>query len=148
MWMRSTPGPMRLGPGVRAPDLAEHLPFADDGRIEAAGDREQVLDGRLRVAHVRVPGEVVQRHAGVFGEHLPDHRQATMECVDDRVDLDAVAGRQDHRLGDQRRLQKTVGDLFPVGVLGAQLLEHRHRCGAVRYPKEQNAHGRITTYPR
>jgi hypothetical protein len=81
----------------------------------------------------------------MLGEHLPDHRQATVERLDDRVDLDAVAGRQHHRLGHQRRLQHLVDDLELIGLVGAQLLQHRHRRAAVRHPEKQHAHGSITT---
>ena len=138
-------GVVGLGGGVGAAHLAEHLLFADHRRVQAAGDREQVLDGGLGVADVGVLGEVAQRHAGVFGEHLTDHRQAAVEGLDHRVDLDAVAGGQHHGLGHQRGLQHLVDDLGLIGLVGAQLLEHGHRRAAVRNPEKQNAHGLITT---
>ena len=67
---RAADGVVGLGGGVRATDLAEHLLLADHRGVQPAGHREQVLDGRLGVAHVGVLGQVVQRHAGVLGEHL------------------------------------------------------------------------------
>ena len=141
----ATDGVVGLGGGVGAADLAEHLLLADHRGVQAAGHREQVLDGRLGVAHVGVFGEVAQRHAGVFGEHLTDDRQAAVEGLDDRVDLDAVAGGQHHGLGDQRGLQHLVDDLGLIGLVGAQLLQHGHRRAAVRNPEKQHAHGFITT---
>ena len=138
-------GVVGLGGGVGAADLAEHLLLADDRRVQATGDREQMLDGRLGVPHVRVLRQVVQRHAGMLGEHLADHRKATVERLDDGVDLDPVAGRQHHRLGDQGRLQHLVDDLGLIGLVGAQLLKHRNRRAAMRNPEKQHAHGLITT---
>ena len=124
-------GVVGLGGGIRAADLPEHLLLADHRGIQTAGDREQVLDGRLGIAHVRVLGQVVQGHPGMLGEHLPDHRQPAVERLDDGVDLDAVAGRQHHRLGHQRRLQHPLDDLGLIGLVGAQLLQNRHRRAAV-----------------
>ena len=67
-------GAVRLGGGVGAAHLAKHLLLADHRRIQAAGNGEQVLDGRLAVAHVGVFGQVAHRHAGVLRQHLPDRR--------------------------------------------------------------------------
>ena len=138
-------GVVGLGGGVRAADLAEHLLLADDRGVKAAGHREQMLDGRFRVPHVGVLRQVVERHSGVFGQHLADHREAAVEGLDDGVDLDAVAGGQHHRLGHQGGLQHLVDDLGLIGLVGAQLLQHRHRRAAVRNPEKQHAHGFITT---
>ncbi len=94
-------GVVGLGGGVRAANLAEHLLLADDRGVQTAGDREEMLDGRFGVPHIGVLRQVVERHSGMFGQHLADHRQAAVERLDDGVDLDAVAGGQHHRLGDQ-----------------------------------------------
>ena len=136
---------VRFGRGVGAAHLPEHLLFADHGRIQAAGDGEQVLDGRLGVPDVGVLGEVAEAHSGMFGEHLSDHRKAAVEGLDHRVDLDAVARGQHHGLGHQRGLQHLVDDLGLIGLVGAQLLQHRHGRAAVRNAEKQNAHGLITT---
>ena len=137
-------GLVGLGRGVGAADLAEHLLLADDRAVQAGGHREQMLDGGLAVADVRVLGQVAHRHAGVLGEHLADHRQTAVEGVDHRVDLDPVAGGQHHRLGHQRRLQHLIDDLGLIGFVGGQLLENRDRRAAMRHPEQQDAHGTIT----
>ncbi len=134
-------GAIRLGGGVGATDLAEHLLLADHCRIQAAGHGEQMLDGGLAVADVGVFGEVGHRHAGLLGEHLADGRQAAVEGVDDRVHLDAVAGREHHGLGHQRRLHDPVDDLDLLGFVGAELLQNGDRRAAVRHTEEQDAHG-------
>ncbi len=94
-------GTVGLGGGVGAADLTEHLLLADHRRIQPAGHREQMLDGGLAVADVGVLGQVTHRHAGEFGQRLPDHRKPAVEGVHHGVHLDAVAGREQHGLGDQ-----------------------------------------------
>ena len=134
-------GAVGLGGGVGATDLAEHLLLADDGRIQAAGHREEMLDGGLAVADVGVFGEVGDRHAGLVGEHLADGRQAAVEGVDDGVDLDAVAGGEHHGLGHQRRLHDPVDELDLLRFVGAELLQNGDGRAAVRDTEEQDAHG-------
>jgi hypothetical protein len=68
----------------------------------------------------------------MIGEHLTDDRQAAVERLDYRVDLDPVAGRQDHRLGDQGGSEEFLDDLGLIGLVGAQTFEHCHRRAAVR----------------
>ena len=130
--------------GVGAAHLTQHLLLADHRRIQTAGNREQVLDGGLAVADVGVFGEVAHRHPGVFGQHLPDHRQAAVERVHHGVDLDPVTRRQHHGLGHQRRLQHSVDDLDLIGFVEAELFQDGDRRTAVRNPEEQDAHGSIT----
>ena len=91
--------------GVRAQvgvaDLAEDLLLADDERVESGGHGEEMLDGGLGVAHVGVPGHLVDGHARVVAEYLADRLESRVEGIDDGVDLDAVARRDDHGLGDR-----------------------------------------------
>ncbi len=137
-------GAVGLGGGIGAADLAEHLLLADHRTVQAAGDREEVLDGGLAVTDIGVFGEVAHRQSGVLGEHLTDGRQAAVEGVDHRVDLDPVAGREHHGLGHQRRLQHLVDDLDLVRLIGGQLLENGDRSASMRHPEQQDAHGTIT----
>ena len=60
----------------RHADLAEDLALADDHRVQAAGDREQVGDGAVLVVHVEVRRQVVEGDAGVAGEQLGGLRPA------------------------------------------------------------------------
>ncbi|CAG7386518.1 hypothetical protein PICSAR78_03148 [Mycobacterium avium subsp. paratuberculosis] len=137
-------GAVGFGGGVRAADLAEHLLLADHRRVQAAGHREQVLDGGLAVPDVGVFGEVGHRHPGVVRQHLPDHGQPAVERVHHRVDLDPVACRQHHRLGHQRGLQHPVDDLAVIGFVDTELFQDGDRRTTVRNPEEQDAHGSIT----
>ena len=137
-------GPVRLGGGVGPAHLAEHLLLADHGAVQAAGHGEDVFDGGLAVADVGVLGQLAHRETGVIGEHLTDCGESAVEGVDDGVDLDPVAGGQDHRLGHQRGLQHLLDDLDLVGIAGGELFENRDRSAAVRHPEQQDAHGTIT----
>lgn len=94
-------GAVGLGRRVRATHLSQHLLLADDRGIQTAGHREQMLDGRLRVADIGVFGQVIEGHTGALSEHLPDHRQTAVEGLDHRIHLDAVAGGKHHGLGNQ-----------------------------------------------
>ena len=137
-------GPVALGGGVGAPHLAEDLLLAHHRAVQAAGHREEVFDGGLAVAHVGVLSEIPHRHPGVVGENLTDRRQSAVEGVDHGVDLDAVARRQHHRLGHQRRLQHFLDQFRLIGVVGGELLENRDRRAAVRHPEQQDAHDTTT----
>ena len=128
--------------GVGGAQLAEDLRLADHHRVEPGGDGEQVLHGRTRVVHVEVLGELGQRQRGVPAQHGGDVGEAAVEGVDDRVDLDAVAGRQHHHLGDvaaAQHLVEQLGDLVdPDGGAFQQL----HGGAAVRQPYHENIHAR------
>ena len=49
------------GDGVRVLDLAENLRLADDQRVEAGGDAEQMARGVEAAAHVEVRRELRRR---------------------------------------------------------------------------------------
>ncbi|SHR19177.1 Uncharacterised protein [Mycobacteroides abscessus subsp. abscessus] len=94
-------GLMRFGGGVGVAHLTQHLLLADDHRVQAAGHREQVLDGGLAVTDVGVFGELVHPHSGMPGDGLADDGEAAVEGLNHGIYLDPVAGRQHHHLGDQ-----------------------------------------------
>ncbi len=101
-----------LRQGQRGADLTDDLALADDHRVQPARDAEQVLDRAVLVVHVQVRGQLLQPEAGVPGEQLGDVRQAAVELLDDRVDLDPVAGRQDDDLGHvlgRHRVRQELG---------------------------------------
>ena len=90
--------------GIGAADLTQHLLLADHRGVQTRCHREQMLDSGLGIADVGVLGQIAHRHTGVLSEHLTDHRKTAVECIDYRIDLDAVAGGQHHRFGHQRRI--------------------------------------------
>ena len=89
-------------------------------------------------------GELTHRHAGVFSQHLPDRRQASVKGVDDGVHLNTITGRQQHDLGHQRRLQQPLDELDLIRFIREELLKDSDRCAAMRNPEQQDAHGTIT----
>ena len=71
----------------RLPDLADDLVFAQDHRLEAGGDADQVGHG----ARVRVGDH---RDAVVGEELILDDLRVVVGVYED---LEAVTGREDHR---------------------------------------------------
>ena len=129
----------------RLAGLAEDLALAEDHRVEAGGDVEQVRDGAVVVVHVEVAEHVLGRLAGALAEHPRDRLDAAVEAVDVGVDLGAVAGREHRRLGDVLE----VGDLAHqlLGALGVERhpLEHGDGRGLVGDAHDQDAHPASST---
>ena len=65
-------------------------------------------------AHVGVFGELVDTHARVLAEYLAHGFEGRVEGVDDSVDFDAVAGGDEHRLGDGPVCEELVDEFGPV----------------------------------
>ncbi len=82
----------------RVADLAEDLALADDHRVETGRDREQVRDRGFVVVRVEVVGELVGIGARVRGEEVAYVADRGVEVRAARVDLGAVARRQQHDL--------------------------------------------------
>ncbi len=141
---RAARGLLRVGGRVGGTDLTEDLLLADDHRIETTGDREEVLGGCLAVPDVRVLVQFGQIESGMRGQQVTDLGERAVEGVDDGIDLDAVARRDDHRLGDVRRGEHPVGQLRTVGVGHRDPLEDGDGSTAVRDPDEKHTHGLIT----
>src|SRR5690606_39024130 len=95
-------GAARRGPGLL--HLAEDLRFAQHQRVEAGGDPEQVAD-RLGVLVPVEIGAQVAAQAGVVGRvgGQPGSQRAAV-VLGGRVQLGAVAGRQQHHLMYPRQL--------------------------------------------
>ena len=81
-------------------DLTEDLVFSEDGRVEAGRHCEEMAGCVGVVEASEVVGELLGGHVGGLGEEVPDVVVGAVELLGEGVDLDAVAGRQDHRLGD------------------------------------------------
>ena len=91
---------LMLGRLPRLAHLAEDLALADDHRVEAGGDAEEVRDRGVVVVRVDEVGELVgidARHVGEEVAHVL-HRRVEQRGVG--VDLGAVARGEQHDLGE------------------------------------------------
>ena len=81
-------------------DLTDHLGFPDDHRVQAARDREEVLDRTLAGVDVKGldDGVRVRERGGVQGGD--DRFDAGMERRRLQIGLESVAGRHDDNPGD------------------------------------------------
>ena len=75
-------------------DLAEDLALADDHRVEAGCNGEEVRHRRVVVVRVEVLGQLVERSARVRREELGDVTDRGMEARAAGVDLRSVARRE------------------------------------------------------
>ena len=130
----------RVRRGVSRPELAEDLRLADHHRVQPGRDGEQVLHSRTRVVDVEMPGEFGQRQPGVPAKHGGDVRETAVEGVDDRVDLNAVAGRQHHHLGDVAAVQHLGEQLRNVVGRDGHPLQQLDRSAAVRQAHHEHVH--------
>ena len=117
-------GPARLGEGEGVLDLPEDLRLAQDHRVETGGDPEGVLH-RLHPA-MRVeqrleggePDAPLRAHLAKRGApRLARH-------VGDAVDLDAVAGGEDHDLRARPAADEIAHDLAQLVLVEGELLAH------------------------
>ena len=122
------------------PGLAEDLALAEDHRVEAGRDLEEVRDRALVVVDVEVRQ---QRLGGLLGprdEEAGEVLDAAVEAVDLGVDLEPVARDDRGGLGDVLA-GDDVGDQLGGRVeVEREALEQLHRRGLVGDPHDQDAH--------
>ena len=124
----------------RRADLAEDLALADHRGVEPGGHGEQVRHGRVVVVDVEVVGELLGRQERQVGEEVAHVLVAAVEPLGHRVDLGAVARRQDHRLGQVLPRAEVVQGLGQPGVVDRHPLEQVERRGAVVQSDDDDRH--------
>ena len=131
-----------LLPGVLEgpPDLPDHLALAQHGGLEPGGDREEVGGDVVVEADGGPRRQLVGGHAGVLGEHLVDLGHRIVEAVDDRVDLGAQAGREDHGLLQVAAVAQRRQHLVQVSVADRHRLEKREGGLLVLEPYDDDGH--------
>ncbi len=121
--VRQRPGRAQVvGASVGALHLPENLRLADDERVEARGDAEQVTGGVGPLVDVEMPGHLVVVDAVILAEETAN-RVGGRVAIGGGIDLGAIAGREDDRL---------LSD-----APGAQRRERRVRARAARSPRSR-----------
>ena len=131
-----------LFPGVlEGPaDLTDHLALAQHGRLEPRGDREEVGGDVVVEADGGPRRQLVGRDAGVLGEDLVDLGHRIVEAVDDRIDLGAQAGREDHGLLQVAAVAQRRQHLVQISVADRHRLEEREGGLLVLEPYDDDGH--------
>jgi len=138
--VRHRTGALHVARGrIRRLDLAEDLRLADDQRVEAGGDAEQMARGIGSVMAVEMIGERRRLDAVVLAEEAIDGVDRRLRIADG-VDLGAVARRQHDRfVADAARGQRRERRVDPLAreVDGFAELDGR---GAVTDADGEQAH--------
>ncbi len=116
---------------VRLLGLAEDLRLAHDQRIEAGGDAEQVAHGGRVPVLVEVLCQIAHGDARAPRQHFGQPGGRAVGVVDGDVQLDAVAGRDHHRLA-HRRQRGQLGERRAATASGSTASRSRTATGAVR----------------
>ena len=106
------------------------------------GDAEQVFRGVVVPVGVEGLRELVDVDASGFGEQALQREEPGMEARDVAVDLDAVAGRQDHGLVDALEVLEATVRLRQVVVGEREPLQQLDRRATERDPEGEDGHGR------
>ena len=96
-------GPLDQRQLVGALHLPLDLRLADDHRVEACGDPEEVADRLTATSRVEVADQLGRPDVRLAGEHPERHRLRLDRVGDDQVELGPVAGR------DRRRFAHLLG---------------------------------------
>ena len=121
--------------------LAEDLRLADDHRVEARGDAEQMPHALASGVRVEMRRELRVRHVALGGEELADPRLETARAGvlgDARDDLDAVARRDDRRLVHAVETGETRERRLQVDLRERETLPHCDRRGAVAQADDED----------
>ena len=114
-----------VGGLVGVADLAEDLPLAEDEAFEARRDAEQVADDRLVVVGDEVAGEVRAGRAWKSASQEESvSTSGSAAVIGRRVQLDAVAGREDDEFGrGMARFERVEAEVAAVALEGEGLAD-------------------------
>ena len=130
-----------LGLHVGVLDLPEDLGFADEHRVQARRDAEEVPDRLAAQQGVEVRAQVLDAGVAEALEKAPQLRGAAFELVDLGVDLETSAGLQHRRFPDRLVVaQRDEGLGHLRGGKGVAFADV-DRSGPVRHAKTDYRHG-------
>src|SRR3984885_1288719 len=132
--------PVVAGHLQRRPHLPEYLVLAHHHRLEAARDREQVLDRAVLVVDVEAGGQLGGGDARVPRQQVAHPGDAAVEPADLGVDLHPVAGGDHERLGDVGQPRDVVQQLAERVAADGGALKRRDRCALVAQSDDEDAH--------
>ena len=128
----------------RVLDLAENLGFADQHRVEAGADAEEMIDRLAPEQRVHVGVHVLDAAVAEVAEELADLLDAFFVVFELGVDLEPAAGLQHQRFADRfvvaqrdqrfahlvRRKRVALADVDRRGVVGEPHADERHELDA------------------
>ena len=121
------------------PDLAEHLALAQGEGLEAGGDAEEVARRVLSLADEASRRRLREVEAAPLRDE-PGQALARPGAFRDAVDLAAVAGRDDDRLGHEALAADPVERFADLVAREGDALAHGER-GGPEVPAEQQQSG-------
>ena len=135
--------PGRRRDAVRLADLPEDLRLAEDHRVEARGDAEEVPDRRVAVPRER---RLAQEHVvhAVEAREVARERVEVVLAVRHAVDLRAVARRDDRALGEDALVEEPLERLARLLRREGESLSQIERRAAVVPADEDEVHERKT----
>ena len=87
---------------MRAPHLGQHVRLADDAALKRARDREEMAQGGIALVAVERGGDALGRDRHARGDQRRKRLRGTLVVANQ---LDAVAGRDQHRFARAERAQ-------------------------------------------
>ena len=130
-----------LGGGlVGRTHLADDLLLAHHHRIQAGGNGHEVFRGGIGIAHVEVIAQLFLIDLGDFLKHPDDVLHAGVEGIGHRIDLEAVARGNDHRLSQGLGINQLPAGGMLHHIVHAQLFQQRHGCRLVGHSHNKHAH--------
>ena len=138
------PGRLELGGvAVSGLDLAEDLRLAEDHRIQARCDPEQMPDGILALVIIQVLVDFVRRYLVVLGNEPPQRRDGRLRLLGCGTQLDPVAGRDDQAFGNRGQLEHFMQWPLHGGRCECEAFTNFNRCCFVAQPDDDDMHGAL-----
>jgi hypothetical protein len=125
--------PLLARPAGRRPDLARDLRFPQDRGLQPGGDAEQVLRGGQLEQRVPRTGERGRADLRVFQQRPAHCRLSSLRRRGQRVDLGAVARRENDDLGHRRIVAKPAEHAPRPEVVERHPLPRGEPGGLVRH---------------
>ena len=132
---------LALGDLPRLTHLSEDLGLADDRRVEPGGDLEEMAHGGVVVVRVEVRMQIVGGDVADLAQEVADVGVGAVELLGDGVDLDAVAGADQHDLTHGVATGQPLDSLRQLVDGNRQAFENAQRPAAVVDSDDENRHG-------